>query len=118
MPPIAALVPAEQAPSVKRSMSSLVHEFPAANPIATPAIRPRPAPRMAHLPLEWRPPLRSMRVTSCRGTTTALGWPFGRQRQRVFSQGLEHSDERLVAEGGCEYAKASPRRNGSGLIAW
>jgi hypothetical protein len=44
--------------------------------------------------------------------------PFGRQRQRVVSQGLEHSDERLAAEGGCEYAKASPWRNGIRFIAW
>ena len=75
MPPIAALPAAEQRPPEKISMSSNpVHVFPLANPMATPARRPKPAPRMAHRPLEWRPPLRSMRVTSCRGTTT-LGCP-------------------------------------------
>jgi hypothetical protein len=44
--------------------------------------------------------------------------PFGRQRQRVVSQRLEHSDKRLAAERGCEYAKASPWRNGICLVAW
>ena len=44
--------------------------------------------------------------------------PFGRQRQRVVSQRLDHSHQGLAAEGGCEYVKASPRRNGIRLIAW
>lgn len=75
MAPIAALPRAVHVPRVTISMNCPVHVSPRTNPIATPARRPNPAPRIAHLPLEWRPPLRSMRITSWRGTTTALGCP-------------------------------------------
>jgi hypothetical protein len=111
MAPIATLPRAVHAPSVMISTNCPVHVSPRTNPTATPTRRPNPAPRIAHLPLEWRPPLRSMRITSWRRTTTALGCPSAAR-----ANSLSRNDWSTPTRGLLPRVRANRRRRVPGTM--